>query len=54
MVSAPKHEYIGAVGLPRKKLLKVLGEFREVFLGQAKSEPSFGRQIYQMHREERQ
>lgn len=54
MVSPPKYEYIGVVGLYRKKLLKMLGEFREVFLGQAKSEPSIGRQTYQMDREERQ
>ena len=44
MVSAPKREYIDVVGSHRKKLLNVLREFRKVFLGQAKSEPSIGRQ----------
>lgn len=53
MVSAPKHEYLGAVELRRKKLLNMLGDFREV-LGQAKPELSVGKHIYQMDREGRQ
>lgn len=53
MVSAAKHEYIGVVGLQRKELLNLLGEFRDDFSEVTKSELIFERQIYQMNREER-
>lgn len=45
MVSAPKHEYVGVVGLQWKGLLNLLGEFRDVFSEEVKSELIFERQI---------